>query len=119
MKVHINEIKGKKSGFKIRWNVDGKPKEAFRKEYMDAIALQSSVREQLIGDNEEAYRKTYLSNAQLQDAEAALLELNGRLSLREASRLALEHWVDASSGICIDEACWKFLRVLGVRRAAA
>ena len=112
MKVHINEIKGKKSGFKIRWNVDGKPKEAFRKEYMDAIALQSSVREQLIGDNEEAYRKTYLSNAQLQDAEAALLELNGRLSLREASRLALEHWVDASNGICIDDARWKFFEAL-------
>ena len=33
MKVHINEIKGKKVGYKIRWTEDGKPKEAFRKEY--------------------------------------------------------------------------------------
>ena len=35
MKVHINEIKGKKIGYKIRWTEDGKPKEAFRKEYKD------------------------------------------------------------------------------------
>ena len=105
MKVHINEIKGKKVGYKIRWAEDGKPKEAFRKEYKDATALQASVRERLIGDSKEEYRKTHLSDSQLKDAEAALLELNGRLSLREASRLALEHWVDASSGICIDEAC--------------
>ena len=45
MKVHINEIKGKKRGFKIRWNEKGKPKEAFRKEYKDALALQASIRE--------------------------------------------------------------------------
>ena len=32
----------------------------------------------------------------------------GRLSLREAFRLALEHWVDAPSGICIAEARWRF-----------
>ena len=36
MRVHINEIKGKKAGYKIRWTEDGKPKEAFRKEYKDA-----------------------------------------------------------------------------------
>lgn len=112
MKVHINEIKGKKVGYKIRWTKDGKPKEAFRKEYKDATALQASVRERLIGDSKEEYRKTHLSDSQLKDAEAALLELNGRLSLREASRLALEHWVDASSGICIDEACWRFFESL-------
>ena len=112
MKVHINEIKGKKRGFKIRWNENGKPKEAFRKEYKDALALQASIREELIGDNEEAYRKTHLTDSQLKDAEAALLELNGRLSLREASRLALEHWVDASNGISIDDACLRFLESL-------
>ena len=39
IKVHINEIKGKNRGFKIRWNENGKPKEEFRKEYKDALAL--------------------------------------------------------------------------------
>ena len=108
MRVHINEIKGQKAGYKIRWTEDGKPKEAFRKEYKDAVALQASVRERFIGDSNEEYRKTHLSDPQLKDAEAALLQLHGRLSLREASRLALEHWVDASSGICIVEARWRF-----------
>ena len=112
MKVHINEIKGKKVGYKIRWTEDGKPKEAFRKEYKDATALQASIRERLIGDSHEEYRRTHLSDLQLKDAEAALLELNGRLSLREASRLALEHWVDASNGIFIDDACWRFFESL-------
>ena len=60
------------------------------KEYKDALALQASIREELIGDNEEAYRKTHLTDSLLKDAEAALLELNGRLSLREVSRLALD-----------------------------
>ncbi len=108
MSVHINEIKGKKAGYKIRWTEDGKPKEAFRKEYKDAAALQACIRERFIGDSNEEYRKTHLSDSQLKDAEAALLELDGRLSLREASRLALKHWVDASSGICIEEARWRF-----------
>lgn len=88
MRVHINEIKGKKAGYKIRWTEDGKPKEAFRKEYKDATALQASVRERFIGDSNEEYRKTHLSDSHLKDAEPALLELNGRLSLRESSRLA-------------------------------
>ena len=39
MRVHINEIKGKKVGYKIRWTEDGKPKEAFRKEYKDAATM--------------------------------------------------------------------------------
>ena len=85
MRVHINEIKGKKIGYKIRWTEDSKPKEAFRKEYKDAAALQASIRERFIGDSNEEYRKTHLSDSQLKDAEAALLELNGRLSLREAN----------------------------------
>ncbi len=89
MKVHINVIKGKRVGYKIRWTEDGKPKEAFRKEYKDATALQASVRERLIGDSKEEYRKTHLSDSQLKDAEPALLKLNGRLSLRESPRLAL------------------------------
>ena len=64
MRVHINEIKGKKIGYKIRWTEDGKPKEAFRKEYKDATALQASVRERLVGDSKEEYRKTHLSDSQ-------------------------------------------------------
>ena len=71
MRVHINEIKGKKAGYKIRWTEDGKPKEAFRKEYKDATALQASVRERFIGDSNEEYRKTHLSDSQLKEAEAA------------------------------------------------
>ena len=43
MRVHINEIKGKKIGYKIRWTEDGKPKEAFRKEYKDATALHKDT----------------------------------------------------------------------------
>ena len=112
MKVHINKINGKKPGFKIRWKEDGKPKEAYRKKYKDALALQASITERLIGDSKEEYRKTHLSDSQLKDAEAALLELNGRLSLREASKIALEHWVDASNGISIDEARWRFFESL-------
>jgi hypothetical protein len=112
MKVHLNEIKGKKTGFKIRWTEEGNAKELFRKDYKDALALQAEVREKLIGDSEERYLKTHLSDSQLKDAEAALLELNGRLSLREASRLALEHWVDKTDGISIEEARWRFLEVL-------
>ena len=109
MRVHINEIKGKKTSYKIRWTENGKPKEAFRREYKDATALQASVRERFIGDSNEEYRKTHLSDSQLKEAEAALLELNDRLSLREASSLALEHWVDVYSGICIDECLLAFL----------
>ena len=96
MKVHINELKkGRKRGFKVRWHEDGKPKEAFRKDFKDALALQAQIRERLFGDSKEQYHKTYLTESQLNDAEAALLELNGRLSLREAARLALKHWIDA------------------------
>ena len=62
MRVHINEIKGKKAGYKIRWIEDGKPKEALREEYKDAAAWQASVRERFIGDSNEKYRKTRLSN---------------------------------------------------------
>ena len=51
MRVHINEIKGNKIGYKIRWTEDGKPKEAFRKGYKDAAALQASVRERIIRDH--------------------------------------------------------------------
>ena len=31
MKVHINEIKGKKTFYQIRWTEDGKPKEGLCK----------------------------------------------------------------------------------------
>ena len=113
MKVHINELKkGRKRGFKVRWHEDGKPKEAFRKEFKDALALQAQIRERLFGDSKEQYHKTYLTESQLNDAEAALLELNGRLSLREAARLALKHWIDAADGIPIEEARWRFLEQL-------
>ena len=47
MRVHINEIKGKKIGYKIRWTEDGKPKEAFRKEYKDAAALKCDMTEKV------------------------------------------------------------------------
>ena len=56
MRVHINEIKKKKSAYKIRWTEDGKPKEAFRKEYKDAATLQASIRERFIADSNEEYR---------------------------------------------------------------
>ena len=39
MKVHINEIKEKKRVLEIRCYENGKPKEAFRIEYKDALAL--------------------------------------------------------------------------------
>jgi site-specific recombinase XerC len=113
MKVHINELKkGRKKGFKVRWHEDGKPKEAFRKEFKDALALQAQIRERFFGDSKEQYHKTHLTESQLNDAEAALLELNGRLSLREAARLALKHWIDAADGIPIEEARWRFLEQL-------
>ena len=44
IKVHINEIEAKRRGFKIRCNENGKPKEAFRKEYKEELALLASIR---------------------------------------------------------------------------
>jgi hypothetical protein len=112
MNVHINKINGKKVGYKVRWVEDGNPKESFRKHHKDALALQADIREKFVGDSTESFRKTYLTQDQIKDAEAATLELDGRLSLREAARIALKHWVDASSAVSIEEAYWKFAESL-------
>jgi hypothetical protein len=112
MNVHINKINGKKVGYKVRWIEDGNPKESFRKHHKDALALQADIREKFFGDSTESFRKTYLTQDQIKDAEAAVLELDGRLSIREAVRIALEHWVDASNGISIEEARWRFYESL-------
>jgi hypothetical protein len=112
MNVHINKINGKKIGYKVRWVEDGNPKESFKKHHKDALALQADIREKFVGDSTESFRKTYLTQSQIKDAEAAVLELDGRLSIREAVRIALEHWVDASNGISIEEARWRFYESL-------
>lgn len=80
---------GSKKGYKVRWTAEGKPKEKFRKNYDDALALKIEIEESIFGDSEETYRKTFLSPEQLRDAEAAMAEIKGRLSLRDSARIAL------------------------------
>ena len=110
MKVHINELKtGSKKGYKVRWTAEGKPKEKFRKNYNYALALQREIQESIFGDSEETYRKTFLTPEQLRDAEAAIVEIKGRLSLRESARIALKHWVDKTNALSLKEAYWQYL----------
>jgi hypothetical protein len=110
MKVHINELKtGSKKGYKVRWTAEGKPKEKFRKNYDDALALKIEIEETIFGDSEETYRKTFLTSEQLRDAEAAIVKIKGRLSLRDSARIALKHWVDKTNALSLKEAYWHYL----------
>ena len=48
IKVHINEIKGKNCGFRNQMEQKWQTQRNVSKEYKDALALQASIREELI-----------------------------------------------------------------------
>ncbi|MGC6505983.1 MAG: tyrosine-type recombinase/integrase, partial [Coraliomargaritaceae bacterium] len=91
-------------GYKVRWWHNGKRKEAYRKSYEDALALQCDLKERLFFGSCESFRKTHLSDGELKDAEAAALALGGRLSLLEAAQIALNHKPPNSQTIRLETA---------------
>jgi hypothetical protein len=108
--INIHKLsKGGLRGYKIRWWIDGKRKEAYRKSYEDALAFKCDVAEKVLFGSPKAFKKTHLSDSQLVDAEAAFGVLGGRLSALEAAQLALKAWKNKYEGIELHKAYELFL----------
>ena len=113
MKISIHHLKrGHHVGYKVRWWHNGKRKEAYRKSYEDALALQCDLKERLFFGSCESFRKTHLSDGELKDAEAAALALGGRLSLLEAAQIALNHKPPNSQKIPLETAVEAYFKHL-------
>ena len=98
--INIHKLsKGGLIGYKIRWWIDGKRKEAYRKSYEDALAYKCDITEKVLFGSPKAFKKTHLSNSELLDAEAAFSALGSRLSALEAAQIALKVWEEKDSGI--------------------
>ena len=98
--INIHKLsKGGLKGYKIRWWIDGKRKEAYRKSYEDALAYKCDITEKVLFGSPKAFKKTHLSNSELLDAEAAFSALGSRLSALEAAQIALKVWEEKNSGI--------------------
>ena len=111
--INIHKLsKGELKRYKIRWWIDGKRKEAYRKSYEDALAFKCDITEKVLFGSPKAFKKTHLSDSQLVDAEAAFGVLDGRISALEAAQLALKAWKNKYEGIELNRAYELFLEYI-------
>ena len=65
MKISLHQLKqGNHAGYKIRWWRNGKRKEAYRKSYKDAVAIECNITEKVLFGGQKTFKKTHLSDSQ-------------------------------------------------------
>ena len=70
--INIHKLsKGGLEGYEIRWWIDGKRKEAYRKSYEDALAFKCDITEKVLFGCQKIVKKTHMSDSELTNEETS------------------------------------------------